>query len=88
MNQNVLNDELETIWKEAEVATFEGIFRNVLGGIDRNHEFNRESWFPNRVSKAVSPKPKSQASPFEPICYVKNTRSGTNYGRGNETQKN
>jgi len=38
INQIVLNDELETIWMEAEVAKFEGIFRNLPVGIDRNHE--------------------------------------------------
>jgi hypothetical protein len=38
INQTVLNDELETIWMDAEVAKFEGIIRNLPGGIDRIHE--------------------------------------------------
>jgi len=38
IKQTVLNDVLETIWMEAEVAKFEGIFRNLPVGTDRNHE--------------------------------------------------
>lgn len=41
-DQTVLNDELEMIWKEAEVAKFEGTSRNSLGGTERNHELQSE----------------------------------------------
>jgi hypothetical protein len=33
-----LNDEMETIWKEAVVAKFEGTVRSLPGETDRNHE--------------------------------------------------
>jgi len=58
-----------------------------LEGVTETTKFNRDSWFPNRESKAVSPKSKSQSSPFEPIYYVRNMRSGTNYDRRTKYRK-
>jgi hypothetical protein len=38
VDQTELNDQLETIWKQEVVAKFEGTFRSLPGGTDRNHE--------------------------------------------------